>query len=144
MAAEIDPIFEVSYKSCTRAIRRSELQRAPDSLLSKILLQDADSADTRTLVIPSHGAAPDCATWQDGDASLFEVCMDCYTNPTDRHHEQLVLAENILDICVQRMEASLSVPTVLLTNELNGRAEFHLHLANNESVQRLAGACSWK
>lgn len=73
MSAAGDPVYEVTYKNITRKIRRSELKRAPDSLISKIFLQDIEKEGDRTLVIPSDGTAPRCAVWRDGDADLFEV-----------------------------------------------------------------------
>lgn len=73
MAPVEDPVYEVRYKSVTRKLTRSELEQAPESLISKILLQDTANKGDRTLVIPSDGTAPGCAVWLDGNEHVFEV-----------------------------------------------------------------------
>ncbi|KAK9812074.1 hypothetical protein WJX73_003311 [Symbiochloris irregularis] len=91
MADEQEEIFTVVCGGHTREVTRAQLAKAPDSLLSKILLNgEMRSSRTRSggrkakepLVIPLEKDGPDCFAWRDGNENLFEACMDCYTGHT--------------------------------------------------------------
>ncbi|KAK9797784.1 hypothetical protein WJX73_003266 [Symbiochloris irregularis] len=81
-ALEPDEAFDVTFAGVTRQVKRSQLAAAPESLLSKLFLDPSAAVHVRAVVIPSQGTAPGLAAWQDGDAQLFEVCIDCYTGPS--------------------------------------------------------------
>lgn len=66
-------VFKITYREVTREICRSQLAKAPDSLLGKILLGTGPHTRHHSLTIPASGSSLDCAAWLDGDAALFEV-----------------------------------------------------------------------
>ena len=75
MASKEDRVFKVTFETVTRQVTESQLKKAPDSLLSRVLLCEDRASDdcSDTLVIPSKDKSPACAAWQDGTADLFQV-----------------------------------------------------------------------
>ena len=71
--------FVVRFGEISRTLTRRQLEKAPDSLLSTVLLGDAFLAtdESSTLVIPSRaetkGAGPHGS--RDGTESLFQVTI---------------------------------------------------------------------
>ena len=66
-----EQIFKVKYKSITREVLRAQLQQAPDSILSRMLLD----SEVDKVSIPSEGSAPGPAIWREGSEQLFEASV---------------------------------------------------------------------
>lgn len=64
--------FTVKYRSASRTLTKEQLQRAPNSLLSTILLAE-ECTKCPALEVPSDTSAPGLACWRNGSEELFEV-----------------------------------------------------------------------
>lgn len=68
--------FQVRFGMSERTLKRTQLEKAPNSLISTALLTKEVADGAETIEIPSkasRGAAPGFAAWQDGTDQLFHV-----------------------------------------------------------------------
>lgn len=87
-------VFSVKYLGAERKLTRDQLEKAPESLLSIILLgKDTGLVDHNALEIPSRDNAPQLAAWQAGNADLFQVWFD-----SDSAHCEGSLELNLLPV----------------------------------------------
>ena len=64
-----DDEFQITFQGETRAVTRSQLDKAPDSQLYKWLISDQDEP-ARALEL---GSSEGCGQWRDGNPDLFKV-----------------------------------------------------------------------
>ncbi|KAK9789226.1 hypothetical protein WJX73_004173 [Symbiochloris irregularis] len=77
--------FDVKFQGVHRSLSRTQLEKAPDSLLSTVLLGDGlPISSVGTLEIPSGTASSGLPGWADGTKDLFQICIDCYSDVSDR------------------------------------------------------------
>ena len=81
--------YKVRYGSVTADIIRADLQKAPDSLLSTVLLPlDAVAADVLTIPSAVHlGDVTNLPGWRDGSEDLFKVGVSSTVYITLNTHE---------------------------------------------------------
>ena len=81
--------YKVRYGSVTAAITQADLERAPDSLMSAILLP-LDPVVAEVLTIPSAvrpGDVTDLPGWRDGSEDLFKVRISSTVYNNRHTHE---------------------------------------------------------
>ncbi|KAK9812495.1 hypothetical protein WJX73_004305 [Symbiochloris irregularis] len=113
-------------------ITPSNLQKAPHSLLSKMLLaEDPAVGDNNTLVIPSKDTAPDVAVWKEGSEELFKACMDCYNNERNPPRVSATIPidqlRRALDFFI--IPSALWPPVLCLTLRAQQRTEYRRKVA---------------
>ncbi|KAK9802034.1 hypothetical protein WJX73_004006 [Symbiochloris irregularis] len=104
MATPTGPGFKVKFGRTERSLSRSQLERVPSSLISRLLLQKgsrgqatSESGHGSTLeILPrsSHGASADYIVWLGGTEESFKVCMDCFLDEDERINDEGVRAGN--------------------------------------------------
>ena len=62
-------VFVITYGSCTQELSREQLMKAPDSLLTKVLLTD-EFKTSDTLIIRDDGSS---GAWASSSELLFKV-----------------------------------------------------------------------
>ncbi|KAK9800896.1 hypothetical protein WJX73_008089 [Symbiochloris irregularis] len=98
--------FLIKFREARRSLTREQLKKAPESLLSTVLLgDDLVSAGNDTLEIPADETAsvPGLVGWHNGTVALFQICMDCY----------LEIGERVLLRSARPLESAASVTAAL-------------------------------
>ncbi|KAK9788144.1 hypothetical protein WJX73_000746 [Symbiochloris irregularis] len=82
-AAANNSVYRVSYKDASRDLTQAQIEKAPESLLGKLMVQantEAGATDAaKSLEVPCEESEHCSAGCFDGDVDIFQVCMDCYT-----------------------------------------------------------------
>ncbi|KAK9788017.1 hypothetical protein WJX73_008564 [Symbiochloris irregularis] len=84
MARAQEKIYKVLFKKAVREVTHSQLKKAPDSLISTFFLHGEHKTGEEFQLRYNDDGIPNHQAWPEGDADLFEVCMDCYTCAADR------------------------------------------------------------